>query len=78
MNGLLLILKAIKWFWMLSSEEKILSQSEPLLYFIGTSVTALVTINVIDVMTALAEVSVKEGVMREFTDPNNDDRSSAG
>lgn len=56
MNGLLLILKAIKWFWIFSVDEEISSQSEPLFYFIGTVVMALITINVIDVMTALAEV----------------------
>lgn len=56
MNGLLLILKAIKWFWILSADEELSSQSEPLFYFIGTVVVALIMINVIDVMTALVEV----------------------
>lgn len=54
MNGVLLILKATKWFWTFSDE--FLSQS-PLFYIIGTVVIAVLTQNVIDVMTALAEVS---------------------
>lgn len=54
MNGVLLILKATKWFWTFSDE--FLSQS-PLFYIIATVVIALLTQNVIDVMTALAEVS---------------------
>lgn len=54
MNGLLVIVKATKWFWIFSDE--LLSQT-PLFYIIGTVVIALLTLNVIDVMTALAEVS---------------------
>lgn len=58
MNGLLLILKAIKWFWIFSDER--LSQTEPLFYFIGTVVGALITLMIIDVMTAVAEVRERE------------------
>lgn len=65
MNGSLLILKATKWFWIFS--EELLSQS-PLFYIIGSVVISLLTITVIDVMTALAEVSERESEERK--DPN--------
>lgn len=58
MNGLLLILKSTKWIWLLTDD--LLSQS-PLFYIIGTIVIALITLNVIDVMTALAEVRSEIG-----------------
>lgn len=61
MNGSLLILKATKWFWIFSEE---LSSQSPLFYIIGSVVISLVTITVIDVMTALAEVSERESEER--------------
>ena len=53
LNGLLLFLKALELFWIVSDE--LLSQS-PAFYIIGSIVIALAVLGIIDVMTALAEV----------------------
>lgn len=58
MNGLGLIPKMLEWIWIFSDE--LLSQAPPLGYIIGTIVIALITLNVMDVMTALTEVSTDD------------------
>lgn len=70
MNGLLLIGKSTKWFWIFSDEE-FLSQS-PLLYIIGAVVVALAAINAIDATTAFTEVS---GVEEESGGENESERT---